>query len=148
MSLWNVKKIYKDGSIKEWIEFTESKIRTTYPHQDPEYDLIQHHITNRIVYKVEDRRINPTIICSPRDNKHYIVPHWIECHPQATLDDIAVVKAKPVLAKGMWKFKSSSGDGEYTVRQSGLKLTCNCPGRWKAKAGKCKHVKEVEAKYL
>jgi hypothetical protein len=46
--------------------------------------------------------------------------------------------------KNEWMFESSSGDGFYKVRQNGVKLTCNCPGSWRAKDRRCKHIKEVE----
>ncbi len=43
-----------------------------------------------------------------------------------------------------WMFESSSGDGFYKVRQNGLKLTCTCPGSWRAADRRCKHIKQVE----
>ncbi len=44
-----------------------------------------------------------------------------------------------------WKFESSSGGGTYTVKQTKTgKLICDCPGVWRSKDRKCKHIKEVE----
>jgi len=79
--------------------------------------------------------------------KKFLTPDWIEVHPQTTLTDIkheapAVVEI-PV-QKNEWMFESSSGDGFYKVRQVGVTLKCNCPGSWRAKDRRCKHIKEVE----
>jgi hypothetical protein len=41
-------------------------------------------------------------------------------------------------------FESSSGDGFYQVIENMGKLKCNCPGTWRAKDRRCKHIKEVE----
>ena len=46
----------------------------------------------------------------------------------------------------MFEFKSSSSDSIYKVRQNGDKLKCDCPGTWRAKDRRCKHIKEVEKK--
>ena len=78
--------------------------------------------------------------------KKFLTPDWIEVHSQTTLADI---KHEPVIVevpiqKNEWMFESSSGDGFYKVRQNGLKLTCTCPGSWRAKDRRCKHIKEVE----
>ena len=82
----------------------------------------------------------------PINGKKYLTPDWIEVHPQTTLADI---KHEPVVVevpvqKNEWIFESSSGDGFYKVRQNGLKLTCTCPGSWRAADRRCKHIKEVE----
>jgi len=44
-----------------------------------------------------------------------------------------------------WEFKSSSGDGTYIVSlNKNGNPKCNCPGVWRAKDKRCKHIKEVE----
>jgi hypothetical protein len=78
--------------------------------------------------------------------KKFLTPDWIEVHPQTTLTDI---KHEPVVVevpvqKSEWTFKSESSDSVYRVRQNGLKLTCTCPGSWRAADRRCKHIKEVE----
>ena len=78
--------------------------------------------------------------------KRYLTPDWIEVHPQTTIEDIKhepVVVEAPV-QKNEWVFESSSSDSFYKVRQNGLKLTCTCPGSWRAADRRCKHIKEVE----
>ena len=78
--------------------------------------------------------------------KKFLTPDWIEVHPQTTYTDInhePVVVEVPV-QKSEWTFKSESSDSIYRVRQNGLKLTCTCPGSWRAADRRCKHIKEVE----
>jgi hypothetical protein len=80
------------------------------------------------------------------NGKKFLTPDWIEVHPQTTYTDI---KHEPVVVevpvqKSEWTFKSESSDSVYRVRQNGLKLTCTCPGSWRAADRRCKHIKEVE----
>ena len=98
------------------------------------------------LFRYESRSKYHGIVVSPVDGKKYLTPDWIEVHPQTTLADI---KHEPVVVevpvqKNEWIFESSSGDGFYKVRQNGLKLTCTCPGSWRAADRRCKHIKEVE----
>jgi uncharacterized Zn finger protein len=83
----------------------------------------------------------------PADGKKYLTPDWIEVHPQTTYNDIihnAPEVVETPVQKNEWVFESSSGDGFYKVRQNGLKLTCTCPGSWRAADRRCKHIKAVE----
>ena len=45
-----------------------------------------------------------------------------------------------------WKFESASGGGTYVVRETAKGLKCDCPGTWRAKDRRCKHIKEMEVK--
>jgi len=98
-------------------------------------------------YTYEHHSLPPTLVTLK--GQKYIVPTWQKVHSETTLADIEWIKpSKPVevpVEKNVWKFESSSDPGHfYTVRQSGLKLTCNCPGVWRSKERKCKHIKQVE----
>lgn len=92
----------------------------------------------------------PAIFTSPVDNQKYIVPGWQKCHPDTQLSDVNWIKPeikKVEPEKNTWKFESSSTPGSfYIVRQTGPKFTCNCPGVWRAKDRRCKHIKEIETK--
>lgn len=89
-------------------------------------------------------------------NKTMIYPAQIECHPETTLDDIIEIESKEQEVKSQieapkkeelktWKFESISGGGTYVVKQTKTgKLICDCPGTWRAKDRRCKHIKEVE----
>ena len=99
-------------------------------------------------YTYEHHSLPPTLLVSPVSGKKFIVPTWQEVHPQTTLSDInwvKPVKVEPVVEKNTWTFESSSDPGHfYTVKQSGFKYSCNCPGVWRSKERKCKHIKQVE----
>jgi len=101
-------------------------------------------------YEYVHPTLPPTLLKSFITGKTYIVPTWQEVHPETTLKDIEWIKPAKVevpVEKNTWKFESSSDPGHfYTVRQSGLRLSCNCSGFWRAKDRRCKHIKEVEQK--
>ena len=61
------------------------------------------------------------------------------------IEEVKLKKLK-IEEKNIWKFKSSSSDSVYKVRQNGDRLRCDCPGTWRAKDRRCKHIKEVEKK--
>lgn len=81
------------------------------------------------------------------NGKTYHMPSWIEVHPKTTLDDIYVDK-KPFeelfveVKKRSWKYKSSSSDKEYTVKEGKNGLYCDCWGYIAHR--KCKHIKETK----
>jgi hypothetical protein len=81
--------------------------------------------------------------------KKYITPGFLPCHPNTELSDIKwiqkISKKEQVKEIDTWRFKSSSGDGEYVTKRNGFKYTCNCPGVWRAKDRECKHIKEVKS---
>lgn len=98
-------------------------------------------------YKVEST-LRPGIAIL--QGKKYITPGFIPCHPNTELSDIKwiqkISKQEQVKEIDTWRFKSSSGDGEYVTKRNGFKYTCNCPGVWRAKDRECKHIKEVKGK--
>jgi hypothetical protein len=81
--------------------------------------------------------------------KKFITPGFLSCHPNTELSDIKwiqkISKKEQVKEIDTWRFKSSSGDGEYVTKRNGFKYTCNCPGVWRAKDRECKHIKEVKS---
>ena len=106
---------------------------------------------SRFKYTYEHPILPPTIIHSPTTGKTYIVPVWMEVLPETTLNDIEWIKPeikKSVIEKQepqTWTFESKSDPGSfYVVQVIGNKIKCNCPGVWRSKDRKCKHIKEVE----
>jgi hypothetical protein len=98
------------------------------------------------LFRYESRTPYHGIMTSPIDGKKYLTPDWIEVHPQTTLADIVYNAPKPEKEKPtQWDFKSDSSDAVYKVRYNGVKLTCNCPGSWRAFDRRCKHIKSVES---
>jgi hypothetical protein len=97
-------------------------------------------------YDYEHPILAPTLF--ENNGQKYIIPSWIKVHPKTTYSDINWIKPevkKIEPEKNSWKFESSSAPGTfYIVKQSGLKLSCNCPGVWRSKDRRCKHIKQVE----
>lgn len=99
----------------------------------------------RHLYKVPFSNVGKGTI-STLNGKTYHFPSWIEVHPKTTLDDIEVEK-KPFeelfveKKKRSWKYKSSSSDKEYTVKEGKNGLYCDCWGYIAHR--KCKHIKET-----
>jgi len=127
----------------KFLKYTE---KTSYGFK-PSSSLISH-ASKLFKYTHEHSYLPPTLIVL--NGQKYIMPSWQKVHPETTYNDIEWIKPAKVEApveKNTWKFESSSDPGHfYTVRQNGLKLTCNCSGFWRAKDRRCKHVKEVEQK--
>ncbi len=104
----------------------------------------------RFKYEYTHPQMAPRLYTSHIDGKKYITPTWQEVLPETTLNDIEwvkpeIVKEKPI--KGVWEFESSSSKGKfYSVKQNGVKFTCNCPGFWRAKDRDkgCKHIQSVK----
>jgi hypothetical protein len=115
----------------------------------PIRDKIRHCECGPFKYKVEKHPFLCVAIVK-FGNKYMIYPAGIPCIPETTLDDIEVIESnKPKVVvekpqKPKWMFESSSGDGFYQVIENMGKLKCNCPGTWRAKDRRCKHIKEVE----
>lgn len=103
-------------------------------------------------YKHTHSQLPPSLFISPKDGKKYIVPGWKEVHPNTTLKDIKWVKEKIEIKKTeieTFEFKSSSGNEVYITRKytnvdGSIKYGCNCPGVWRSKNRKCKHILEIE----
>ena len=85
-----------------------------------------------------------------KDGERFIIPGDIKVHPKTTFDDIVWVKPKkekrtePIIET----HTSSSNGGEYKTKyypDSG-NYHCSCPGTWRAKDRRCKHIKELENK--
>lgn len=137
-------KIYRDDSrSEEWIYFDNDNPQ---PPIQLKGTNIKHTISTTWFYHVEDLGIPPSI--ATIKDKTYIMPHWIEVHPQTTLHDIKV-KKKRVPKKDQTKiiktFTSGSSDSTYTTtyyKESG-KYFCDCPGFWRS-GGNCKHVKQLK----
>ena len=135
--------VYEDGTkYTKIVHHTKATIK-------PIRDKIRHCECGPFKYKVEKHRYLPVSIIRFK-NKYMIYPAGVPCIPETTLDDIEVIESnKPKVVvekpqKPKWMFESSSGDGFYQVIENMGKLKCNCPGTWRAKDRRCKHIKEVE----
>lgn len=139
---------YADG--RKEVKVVTKEETTLYPQRDE----IVNAGCKTFKYEVPKHSYLPVSLVTFGDKK-YIYPSQTECHPQTTLQDIIEVlseeqieKEKSTLPKKeepkKWKFDSASGGGTYTVIQTPKGLKCDCPGTWRAKDRRCKHIKEVE----
>jgi hypothetical protein len=142
--LWKCKIKYI-GS-EEWVE--EIRVSDGPLHLDTKN--IQSSITTRLTYKIKTSLIPPTILKSIQDGKTYVVPMWLEVHPETTQNDLIWERFKPKpkeqpVEKKTFQFESSSDKGIfYVVKVNGTKVICNCPGVWRSKDRECKHMKQVK----
>jgi len=94
--------------------------------------------------------INPPSLANI-GGKKYLLPTWQEVLPETELNDINWIKPKPkVKQEPIVVMTASSSNKDKTYKtvyypDSG-KFHCNCPGRWRAFDGKCKHIKALELK--
>ena len=95
------------------------------------------------------QKINPPSLATI-GGKKYLLPTWQEVLPETELSDIKWIKPKVKRAEVFeHKFESSSNDKVYTTKEhvsvDGIRrYTCNCPGTWRAKDRRCKHIKSIE----
>lgn len=112
----------------------------------PEPSTISEHV-QVFKYDYVHPFIAPHLFVDSNGDK-FIIPGWKPVHPKTQFEDINWIKPsveKIPQEKNTWKFESSSDPGLfYIVRQSGLKLSCSCPGVFRSKDRRCKHIKQVE----
>lgn len=82
------------------------------------------------------------------NDKKYIIPTWQEVHPETKLSDI--IHVKPEVKKPVKEVKEFTSKSDPTITYKATRTTypsgevkhyCNCPGKWRAKDGMCKHLK-------
>ena len=101
----------------------------------------------RFKYEYNHPVMPPTIF--KHNGKTYLMPLWKEVVKGTTLNDVEWVRPIPkVKQEPIVKISTSSSDPNITYKtiyypDSG-KYHCNCPGRWRAFEGKCKHIKQME----
>ena len=136
--LYQVSNEWECGFVEDFISHSNNGYSIDTPNvKQSNVKVFKYHTTTML---------KPNII--NMSNQNYIVPGWIPCHPDTQLSDIIWTQKLPKEEKlkeiDTWRFKSSSGEGEYVTKKNGFKYTCNCPGFWRAKDRECKHIKEVK----
>jgi hypothetical protein len=138
--LYQVSNEWKCGFIEDFIAYSKGG-----------YNLDSKNVRVSFVklFKYEIKSLLPPSIVNIKGKK-YLTPNLIPCHPKTELSDIIwiknISKTEQIKEIDTWKFKSSSGNGEYVTKRNGFKFSCNCPGVWRAKDRECKHIKEVKNK--
>jgi len=132
---------YEDGlKVEKVVHNSETSFKTK---------SIKHASCQPFKYEVE-KHAYLCIAIVQMGNIKKIMPAGIVCHPKTTLEDIIEIDNTPIekvekpVEKKKWMFESSSSDGFYQVTENMGKLKCNCPGTWRAKDRRCKHIQEVE----
>jgi hypothetical protein len=138
---------YEDGlKVEKVVHNSETSFKTK---------SIKHASCQPFKYKVDKHPYLCVAIVRYSD-KTMIMPAGIPCHSKTTLEDIIEIDNTPVKVEETtlqpkqpelktWKFESASGGGTYVVKETkNGSLKCDCPGTWRAKDRRCKHIKEVE----
>jgi len=137
--LYHIKNVYDDGRATDEIIHSDKPL-VIYPKRDG----IKTSKSSIHKYEIEST-LPPTIYKSSQDNKVYLVPMWIEVHPQTTYDD--VVWIRPKAKKIIEHIQGSMGEYKTTYNPNKNTYHCSCMGFWRSK-GNCKHVKALKEKNL
>ena len=135
--LYHVMNVHGDGRSTNEIIYSKEPY-TIHPKRD---NIISSRTT---IHKYEiEYHLPPTIFVSPQDSKKYLVPMWIEVHPETTYDDVKWIKPKQ--KKIIEHIEGSMGKYKTTYDPNKKTYKCTCMGFWRSK-GNCKHVKELKNK--
>ena len=142
MALWQFTHLNKHGNFRQRIIHTKGALSL------PGGGLGPHVMASRFKYKYEEPVMAPSLFKT--NGKTYLMPIWKEVVEGTTLDDIEWIKPKPKRTDPIIEMNvsGSSPDKVYKTAyypDSG-NFYCNCPGRWRAHDGKCKHIKALEKK--
>jgi len=105
----------------------------------------------RFYYEMEHAYLSAALWINNEGDK-ILLPTMQKVHPKTTLEDIKVIRPKPKKRTEPiieTHISSSSKDIEYTTKyypDSG-NFYCTCPGTWRAKDRRCKHIKALELKH-
>ena len=100
-------------------------------------------------FQYEQHNIFPPMLVTI-DGQKYMMPDWVKVNHYTTLADIKhIPPVKPVTKVEEFKFESSSSNKVYVAKRytkpdGEVKLTCGCPGSWRAFDRRCKHIKSLE----
>jgi hypothetical protein len=136
--LYTVKIVYDDGRMTDEIVSSPTPI-TLYPVRDK----IHSSVVSVHKYEVEGS-FHPGLHISD-DGKKYIIPKWIEVHPETTYNDIVWIQPKQ--KKVIEHIQGSVGMYKTMFDPNKNKYTCSCMGFWRSK-GNCKHVIALKEKHL
>ena len=136
--LYNVNIVYDNGQTTNEIIHSKTPL-TFYPTRD--------HITSVVacVHKYEVEGSYHPGLHTASDGKKYIIPRWIEVHPETTYDDIKWIR--PKAKKEIEHIQGSMGVYKTIYDPNKNIYKCTCMGFWRSK-GNCKHVKALKEKNL
>lgn len=137
--LYNVNIVYDNGQSMNEIIHSD-----TPPTFYPKRDKIKSAVVSVHKYEVEGS-FHPGLL-QLDDGKKYIIPKWIEVHPETTYDDVIWIqpKQKKVIEHNV----GSVGTYKTTYDPNKKISKCTCFGYYRArmKGGVCKHIKSLQQK--
>ena len=143
MALFKFQNLNKYGTLRTRIIYSPTSQLTINPRGLGNFINVQ-----KFRYEYHHAYMNPQF--QIKDGEKLIIPGDIKVHPETTFNDINWIKPKkkkrsdPIIEINT----SSSSDIEYTTKyypDSG-KYHCTCPGVWRSKDRRCKHIKAMELK--
>ena len=144
MALFKFQNLNKHGNLRTRIVHSPTSQFSFKPAGYGKFVNIQ-----RFYYEVEHAYLSPALHTDDNGNK-FMLPTFQKVHPETTLEDIKLIRPKvkkrtePIIETSI----SSSGDVTYETKyypDSG-NIYCSCPGTWRAKDRRCKHIKAMESK--
>ena len=144
MALWKFSNLNKHGNLRSRIIYRPDG----QPFSVKPKGLGPVIMVRRFRYKYEHPVMPPTIL--ELNGKTYLMPLWKEVENGTTINDIEWIKPEPkktVVEK--FEFESASSGSMYTTKKftkpnGEIKFSCTCPGVWRAKDRRCKHIKSLE----
>ena len=144
MALFKFQNLNKHGNLRTRIVHSPTSQFSFKPAGYGKFVNVQ-----RFYYEVEHAYLSPALYTDDNGNK-FMLPTFQKVHPETTLEDIKLIRPKktqrsePIIETSI----SSSGDVTYETKyypDSG-NIYCSCPGTWRAKDRRCKHIKAMELK--
>ena len=137
--LYSVKIVYDDGRVTDEIISSQSGLSI-----HPVRDGIRSSVVSVHKYEVEGS-FHPGLLDSD-DGKKYIIPKWIEVHPETTYNDIVWIQPKQ--KKVIERIEGSVGTYKTVYDPNKNTYKCTCMGYYRArmKGGVCKHIKALQDK--
>ena len=145
MALFKFQNLNKHGNLRTRIVHSPTSQFSFKPKGFGKFVNVQ-----RFYYEMEHEYLVP-VLFKNLNGDLIMMPEGIKVHPKTTLKDIKVTRPKkqkrtePIIETNI----SSSGDVTYETKyypDSG-NYYCSCPGTWRAKDRRCKHIKALELKH-
>jgi hypothetical protein len=144
MALFKFQNLNKHGNLRTRIVHSPTSQFSFKPAGYGKFVNVQ-----RFYYEVEHAYLSPALYTDQKGDT-ILLPTMQKVHPKTTLEDIKLTRPKktqrsePIIETSI----SSSGDITYETKyypDSG-NIYCSCPGTWRAKDRRCKHIKAMESK--
>ena len=144
MALFKFQNLNKHGNLRTRIVHSPTSQFSFNPSGYGKFVNVQ-----RFYYEMKHPYLSASLYIDDNGDK-FILPSMEKVHPETTLNDIINIKPKvkkrtePIIETSI----SSSGDVTYETKYypDSDNYYCSCPGTWRAKDRRCKHIKALEEK--